>query len=561
MPRRTTRIAAASIAALVSSACAMTEGDDLLDPGPGEPTAPAAPSPGAPSDVPADTLVRQPDAIPGEYIVVLASRYRAAPGGAADIAATNTAIDRLVATRPIQVEHRLAHALRGFTAVMTEADALALAADPEVAFVEESTRVWASATTQENAIWGLDRIDQATLPLDSRYRYLAPGTGTTVYVADTGLRATHVEFTGRVVQGYTAINDGRGTTDCNLHGTHVAGTVGGTVTGVAKGTSVVPVRVLGCDGSGTTAGIVAGLDWIGANQRPLSVVNMSLGGPASNALDNAVRNLIAGGVTVVVAAGNENANACQSSPARVAEAITVGATASNDARASFSNFGTCVDIFAPGVDITAAGIASDTATLTISGTSMASPHVAGAVALFLADHPEATPAQVKAALIAGATLDAVTDPRGSPNRMLATRFVDMVAPLTAITSPEPDSTVPTRFTVTADISDPHLASVTLELDGAIVDTRTAPPFTFEVTAAAGPHTLTVTATDKLDNSSSSTVRVTAFDPPGTGGGPQDPDAPGGGAYDNDLVGGCAAGGTPGLLALVALLGLRRRRRC
>ena len=240
------------------------------------------------------------------------------------------------------------------------------------------------------------------------------------YIIDTGIRSTHSDFGGRATSGYDAI-DGGSADDCNGHGTHVAGTVGGTTYGVAKGVSLVAVRVLDCGGSGTTSGVIAGVNWVTSNHgagQP-AVANMSLGGGASSALDTAVSNSIADGVTYALAAGNSNANACNSSPARTPNAITVGATTSSDARASFSNYGTCVDIFAPGSSITSAWYTSNTATNTISGTSMASPHVAGAAAVYLEANPSATPAQVASALIAAATTGKVTSPgTGSPNRLL-----------------------------------------------------------------------------------------------------------------------------------------------
>ena len=205
---------------------------------------------------------------------------------------------------------------------------------------------------------------------------------------DTGIRASHQEFAGRIGNGFTAITDGQGTNDCNGHGTHVAGTTGGTTYGVAKQVTLHPVRVLSCSGSGSNSGVIAGVDWVTANHVKPAVANMSLGGGVSTALDNAVQNSIAAGVSYAVAAGNSNANACNYSPARAANAVTVGSTTSSDARSSFSNFGTCVDLFAPGSSITSAWYTSNTATNTISGTSMASPHVAGALALYLHDEPD-----------------------------------------------------------------------------------------------------------------------------------------------------------------------------
>jgi subtilisin family serine protease len=248
------------------------------------------------------------------------------------------------------------------------------------------------------------------------------GASVTAYIIDTGIRTTHTTFGGRARWGTNTTGDGQAT-DCNGHGTHVAGTVGGSQYGVAKNVQLVAVKVLGCTGSGTTAGVVQGVDWVTAQHAAgaPAVANMSLGGGISTALDNAVRNSIADGVTYALAAGNENQNACNVSPARTPDAITVGATTNADSRASFSNWGTCVDLFAPGQNITSAWIGNDAATNTISGTSMASPHAAGAAALVLGGAPQATPAQVRSTVLAAATADKVVNPgTGSPNVLLGT---------------------------------------------------------------------------------------------------------------------------------------------
>ncbi|MFE1437577.1 S8 family peptidase [Streptomyces sp. NPDC058739] len=311
-------------------------------------------------------------------------------------------------------------ALNGYAATLSAAEARRLAANPSVASVEQDQVVTASDVTQSNAPWGLDRIDQTSLPLSGTYTYPdSAGSGVTAYVIDTGVRITHAQISGRASYGYDAVDGDTTASDGNGHGTHVATTIAGSTYGVAKKARIVAVRVLNNSGSGTTAGVVAGIDWVTANHSGPSVANLSLGGGASTTLDTAVRNSIAGGVTFAVAAGNSNANASSYSPARVTQALTVGATTSTDARASYSNYGSVLDLFAPGSSITAGWHTSDTATNTISGTSMATPHVAGAAAVYLANHTSATPAQVATALTSGATTGKVTSTgSGSPNRLL-----------------------------------------------------------------------------------------------------------------------------------------------
>jgi subtilisin family serine protease len=318
------------------------------------------------------------------------------------------------------IKHVYTSALKGFAADMTEAQARRLAADPAVESVQ-ADQVMSIDTTQTNPpSWGLDRVDQANLPLSNSYSYTTTATNVHAYIIDTGIKFTHTTFGGRATLGTDKVVPSTGGVDCQGHGTHVAGTVGGSQYGIAKGVKLVAVRVLDCAGSGTTAGVIAGVDWVTANAIKPAVANMSLGGGVSTTLDAAVRRSIASGVTYAIASGNSNANACNFSPARVTEAITVNATQNNDARASFSNFGTCTDIFAPGVNITSSwGVGSNTATNTISGTSMATPHVAGVAAMYLATHTTASPAAVQAALIAAATPNKVTNPgSGSPNRLL-----------------------------------------------------------------------------------------------------------------------------------------------
>ncbi|WP_246088165.1 S8 family peptidase [Nocardioides albertanoniae] len=350
-------------------------------------------------------------AIDGSYIVVMKGNGAKAKADAADARA-------LAKKKGGSVKFAYDKAITGFSATL-DADALdALRADPDVDYVEANQVVKASGD-QANPTWGIDRIDQRNLPLNSNYHYDYTGSGVKAYIIDTGIRSAHAEFGGRVISGYTAI--GSSTEDENGHGTHVAGTVGGSTYGVAKSVTLVPVRVLDASGSGSTAGVIAGVNWVTSNHTSgPAVANMSLGGGVSSTLDSAVSNSIADGVSYAVAAGNDSgADACNGSPSRVASALTVGSTTSTDARSSFSNIGSCVDLFAPGSSITSAWNTSNTATNTISGTSMATPHVAGVAALYLQAHPTASASSVASAIVSNATTGVVSSPgSGSPNRLL-----------------------------------------------------------------------------------------------------------------------------------------------
>ncbi|HUR73513.1 MAG TPA: S8 family peptidase, partial [Sporichthya sp.] len=323
--------------------------------------------------------------------------------------------------RGAKIRYQYSRVFQGFAGTMTADEVARLRKNSFVLSVEPDFEVHASATQSPAPSWGLDRIDQAALPLNGAYTYSATGAGVTAYVIDTGIRASHTEFGGRVASGYTAINDGRGTDDCAGHGTHVAGTIGGATYGVAKQVTLIPVRVLDCTGSGSNSGVIAGIDWVtnrvGSVGGP-SVANMSLGGAASSALDSAVNNSINAGVSYAVAGGNDNADACTTSPARAPAAVTVGASTNTDVRASFSNYGTCLDLFAPGLDIRSSYYTSDTATALMSGTSMATPHVAGVIATYLQTNPAATPAAVRSALVnsAGDALSSIGT--GSPDKLL-----------------------------------------------------------------------------------------------------------------------------------------------
>ncbi|MGW5345851.1 S8 family peptidase [Streptomyces sp. NPDC004050] len=354
-----------------------------------------------------------PGSVAGSYIVTLKDATRST-------AAEGKAVAKRYGAR---IDRTYSSALNGYSVEVSEAQARKLAADPAVTSVVQN-RVFtvdgAQGTQPSPPSWGLDRIDQRALPLGSSYTYPdKAGEGVTAYIIDTGVRITHTDFGGRASYGFDAVDNDNTAQDGHGHGTHVAGTVAGGSYGVAKKAKIVAVRVLDNNGSGTTAQVVAGIDWVTRNAVKPAVANMSLGGGADSALDTAVRNSIAAGITYAVAAGNESTNANTKSPARVTEALTVGATTSSDAKSSFSNYGNVLDLFAPGSSITSAWGTGDSATNTISGTSMASPHVAGAAAVHLSQNPSDTPAQVASALVAAATPNVVTGPgTGSPNRLL-----------------------------------------------------------------------------------------------------------------------------------------------
>ncbi|WFE25248.1 S8 family serine peptidase [Solwaraspora sp. WMMD791] len=464
-------------------------------------------------------------AVPDSYIVVFKDSA-VAPG---QVSATAQALAR---QHGRTVARTYSAALRGFEISATARQAARIAAHPSVDYVEQNHTVTLTDTQLNPPSWGLDRIDQRALPLDDSYTYPNTASNVHAYIIDTGIRFSHSDFGGRAISGYDAV-DGGSADDCNGHGTHVAGTVGGTAYGVAKGVTLVGVRVLNCAGSGTNAGVIGGVDWVTANAVTPAVANMSLGGGANTSLDTAVRNSIDAGITYSLAAGNSSANACNTSPARVTEAITVGSTTSTDARSSFSNFGTCLDIFAPGSSITSAWHTSDTATNTISGTSMAAPHVAGAAALVASANPGWSPQQVRDYLYDNATVDAVGNPgSGSPNRLLyvvndgtppADDFTVSVTPTSGSTAP--GGTVSATVTTSTTAGTPQSVSfsasglpsgATASFSPATVTSGGSASLTVATSAGTAPGTYPVTVTGtgaSATRTASFTLTVT-----GSGGG-------------------------------------------
>jgi len=354
-----------------------------------------------------------PTTVQGGYIVVLKDA----------IADVDGEVNQIGRNLGFKADYTYKHTIKGFAAKLTPAAVQALRNNPNVDYIDQD-QIAHAVTVQSNATWGLDRIDQHALPLSTTYQYDQTGAGIDAYCIDTGIRFTHSEFGGRAVTGYDAITIGGTAADGNGHGTHTAGTIGGAVYGVAKSVRLIAVRVLDNSGSGSYSQVIAGIDWVTGNHTTTpAVANMSLGGPTDATLDAAVQRSIADGVVYCVSAGNASANASTQSPARVPEAITVGATDISDGFASFSNFGAGVDISAPGVDVTSSWFTSDTATNTISGTSMASPHVCGVAALYRAANPTASPAAVASALTSAATAGVITGiPSGTPNRLLYSLF-------------------------------------------------------------------------------------------------------------------------------------------
>jgi subtilisin family serine protease len=374
------------LSALLLTACAETVTT---------PTAPLTQSPAL-----APLLRGGPDAIEGSYIVVLRDEVEA-KGKAKEKAERKGG----------KLKHAYEAVLNGFAAELNEEALAEMRADPDVLYVEEDQAVSIN-TTQSNATWGIDRIDQRNRPLSGTYTYTSTGAGVRAYIIDTGIRPTHSQFGTRASTVY-------GSNDCNGHGTHVAGTIGGSTYGVAKGVLLRGVQVLSCSGSGSWSGIIAGMDWVRVNHIKPAVANMSLGGGFSSSVNTAANNLANSGVFVAVAAGNSNANACNYSPASASNVTSVMSSTSSDAKSSFSNFGSCTHVYAPGSSITSAWHTSNTAINTISGTSMASPHVAGVAALYKATFGDASYSTIRSWIINNSTTGVISgNPTGTPNRLL-----------------------------------------------------------------------------------------------------------------------------------------------
>jgi subtilisin family serine protease len=366
-------------------------------------------NPVTPDTAPVDevfSMARAGEVIEGSYIVVFNDDVADVEGKAKEKALKKNG----------KLKHTYKHALKGFAAELSSEAVAELQADPDVAYVE-ADQVYTADATQSGATWGIDRIDQRNLPLSGTYTYTSTASNVRAYIIDTGIRTTHAQFGSRASNVYDAFG-GNGS-DCNGHGTHVAGTVGGSTYGVAKSVMLRGLRVLNCSGSGSTSGIIAAIDWLRVNFIAPAVANMSLGGGYSSSLNTAVNNLSNAGVFVAVAAGNSNANACNYSPASAANATSVASSTSSDAKSSFSNYGSCVHIYAPGSSITSAWHTSNTATNTISGTSMASPHVAGVAALYKSTNTSASSSSIRTWLINNSTANVISgNPSGTPNRLL-----------------------------------------------------------------------------------------------------------------------------------------------
>lgn len=422
--------------ALLAAVALVGCGDNLPE-GMGEPDA----ATNADAGPTVNDIVRPENPIPGQYLFLLDKEQVPPPS-------VRAVADELTATRGT-VLSIMDGSVLGFSAnELDDESALAILADPRVTGLGQDGILGidvlpvSKAATQTNPTWGLDRLDQPSLPLDNMYRQNTTGAGVHVYVIDTGVNPNHAEFQGRMGDGMSAILDGMGTVDCQGHGTHVAGTIGGTQWGVAKDVTIHPVRALGCDGKGTLGGVISAIDWVTLHHIKPAVVNMSLGAARNSLVNQAVENAMAEGVIFVAAAGNSNADACDFSPASTPDLLTVGATGQDDRRASFSNHGACVDVFAPGVSITSARHDNNAGSRELNGTSMASPHVAGVVALYLESNPTATQADVNAALVGAASAGKVQDARGAPDRMVYSYFTEPPPPYCVVNPDDPICDLP-----------------------------------------------------------------------------------------------------------------------
>ena len=449
----------------------------------------------------------------GSYIVVLKG-----PNGSSSIEAD-------ISRAGGRTERRFTHVLNGLSVRIKNSEVARLRNNPNVLLVEPDQQMFAVDTQSPTPSWGLDRIDQRSLPLNSTFTATAQGSGVDTYIVDTGIYASHTEFTGRLAAGFSSIADSNGTNDCNGHGTHVAGTTAGTTYGIAKSATLIPVRVLDCSGSGSNSGVIAGLDWIVAHHisGKAAVVNMSLGGGASTALDTAVQNVINDGIVMVVAAGNSNVDACNTSPARATNALTVGATGqystgeTTDSRSSYSNYGPCLDIFAPGSRITSSWIGGSAAISTISGTSMAAPHVAGVAAVLFGRYPSSTASQIASMLRTAATPNVVIGPgTGSPNYLLyldplggTPSGPDAVTPVapsapTAITITPSSGSLSIKFTAGSAGTSP-ITNYKYSLDGGVTWLTRSPASTLSPIVVSG-----------LTNGSTYSVSIRAISTAGDG---------------------------------------------
>jgi len=449
----------------------------------------------------------------GSYIVVLKG-----PNGSSSIEAD-------ISRAGGRTERRFTHVLNGLSVRIKNSEVARLRNNPNVLSVEPDQQMFAVDTQSPTPSWGLDRIDQRSLPLNSTFTATAQGSGVDTYIVDTGIYASHTEFTGRLAAGFSSIADSNGTNDCNGHGTHVAGTTAGTTYGIAKSATLIPVRVLDCSGSGSNSGVIAGLDWIVAHHisGKAAVVNMSLGGGASTALDTAVQNVINDGIVMVVAAGNSNVDACNTSPARATNALTVGATGqystgeTTDSRSSYSNYGPCLDIFAPGSRITSSWIGGSAAINTISGTSMAAPHVAGVAAVLFGRYPSSTASQIASMLRTAATPNVVIGPgTGSPNYLLyldplggTPSGPDAVTPVapsapTAITITPSSGSLSIKFTAGSAGTSP-ITNYKYSLDGGVTWLTRSPASTLSPIVVSG-----------LTNGSTYSVSIRAISTAGDG---------------------------------------------